>query len=301
MPLAQEGLIFGRYRRDDLGLPPRPHPLFKRVKQGLVLILLLVLLLGVGWFAGVAEARRHSRELESLSQRLLVAPPASRREILLRGRAALAADPGNPAAVVGLAEACLGVSSQAPRQRGYFANIARLLEGMPAGVASGSLLSFRRYILLAAVEEELGRHVAALAALSRAGHVMEGIPEGSVRRTLQLLLVNQQAYTLAVAPVGAGGDPGRALELARALLSSRDPLPDGSYASDSPAFVDTLAAAWFAAGYYPQARNTETLALGLANSDELAIYLEHYDTYHNPSRLPADSRFVAYLARPGRE
>ncbi len=136
-----------------------------------------------------------------------------------------------------------------------------------------------REMALSGLHEETGDYGAAFAALDRAEQALSAAPDEQTRRSFRLLLVNAQAYYLALAGKEEGGDAARSLELARLAVSSRDELPGGGFASESAAFVDTLATARFRNGLGGEAVAAQRLALGLAPSRGLEVYLEHFDTF----------------------
>jgi hypothetical protein len=96
--------------------------------------------------------------------------------------------------------------------------------------------------------------------------------------------LNSRAYLLATVPEAAGRDAERALRLIQLALTSDGELPGGGPASESAAVLDTLAAAWQAAGEPARARQAQSLALGLADADGLDLYLRRYDEISAPKR-----------------
>lgn len=276
----RDQLIFGRYNREDCGLPALENPALAKWRFATRSLAILVAVLFAGWLAGGLAARWRALRLEALPGEVArAAGTGEAGSVLAKGRMLATALRGNPRASLGLAEAAFIVSQDAPRQIGYYGNIDSLLEGTGERLASSPVLAYRAESLHSAILLELGRHEEALAALARADKALAGIPDGPLARALRLNMVNQQAYILATADSPRVGNSEKALHLAQIMISSRDALPGGGYASASAAFVDTLAAAWFAAGQGEKALEAQTLALGLASPGDLAVYLKHYDLY----------------------
>gem|GEM_PF-1548608 len=285
----RDQLVFGRYTREDCGLPPQENPTLAKWRLASRAAAILAATVFVGWLAGGLTARWRALRLDSLPREVArTAGTGETGKLVARGRMLATALRGNPRASLGLAESAFAASQNAPRQIGYYGNIDNLLEGAGELLAPTPFLAFRAETLHSTVLSELGRHREALDALARADEAMAGIPDSPLARALRLILVNQQAYILATAASPQVRNPEKALQLAQLMVSSRDILPDGGYASASAAFVDTLAAAWFSAGYREKALETQSLALGLATPGDLAVYLEHYDLYAGaePHRIP---------------
>ncbi|MDR0362710.1 MAG: hypothetical protein LBJ46_08535 [Planctomycetota bacterium] len=273
-------LVFNRFTREAMGLPPADAGKRRGVLWTLVKGAAIVLaLFGAGWLAGEFVAAERVRRIESLPFRLQRVGRSAGPGLLASERPTAIAVADNPGALLAYAEAAMMASELAPRQAGYYGNLALVLDGVGERLAGKPLSAFRAETLHAAVLAELDRHPEAFAALVRADRALSAMPDGPMARALRLHLVNLQSYLLATAPEGKGRNPGRALHLAQAMISSRDRIGSGDYASGSAALVDTLAAAWFAVGDRTRAMEAQTLALGLAKPGDLAVYLAHYDAY----------------------
>lgn len=282
--MADDTRIFGRYTRDECGLLPAGQK-FWRI-GGLTARRFLALLAGVaviGWLAGTGAARWREEWLARLPAGVRAGTDAEARALLARGKMYASALPERQSMRRDLAMAALTAAERAPRRLGYCANAANLFRGIdPERVPEGEL--FATGISEAGAYAETGDYRAAFRALGRAEAGLEAVPDGETRRSLRLLLVNTQAYFLATAPARQGGDPEKALRLARLMITSRDELPGGGHASGSAALLDTLATAWSANRDYARAAETQSLALGLADSEGLDIYVRHYDEAETPSK-----------------
>ena len=282
-------LVFGRYNRDDCGLPPLRNPALARWKAVTWSVVFFAVVVFSGWLAGSLTARSRSLSLEALPVAAAEASlTGNAQAVLTRGRMLATALRGDPRAALGLAEAVFVVAQNAPRQMGFYGNVDSIISGIGEKLVFSPFHAFRARLLHSAVLLELGRNEESLAALKKADDALKDLPDGPLSRAFKLNVVNQQAYILAVSESPRVGNPEKALHLAELMISSQDVFPDGSFASSSAAFVDTLAAAWFATGQREKALEVQSLALGLASSRELAVYLKHYDLYANaePSRSP---------------
>ncbi|MDR1613446.1 MAG: hypothetical protein LBT97_11800 [Planctomycetota bacterium] len=292
MAVGGNGLIFNRFTREEMGLPPAVgvHSPWKRsLIRGMALILALW---AGGWLAGKFMRNSRSRRLESLPFRVARAEPAEASRLLAGERPRAAATGDDPAAVLSWCAAVLTATEEAPRRLGYFGNLAHLLDGLGGELADRPGLAFHAETLQAHILSELGRCQDAFLAIGRAEKALSALPESPGSRALRLHLVNLQSYLLATVPEYEGRNPGRALHLAQTMISSRDEVAVGEYPSGSAALVDTLAAAWFAVGDRERALETQTLALGLAKPGDLAVYLAHYDAYRQ-GRVAAEPGLVA--------
>lgn len=276
----RNALLFGRYTREDCGLPPVANPALARWKTVLWAAGFLAALVVSGWLAGSMTARWRGARLAALPGE--VAAAKSQREkntVIARGRILATALRDDPEALLHLAEACLVAAQDAPRQIGYYANVASLLDGVGDRLSFAPYLAFRAESAYSIALGELGRDREALQSLNRADQALTKMPENALQRALRLSMVNHEAYILATSPIRQIRNPEKALHLAQIMVTSRDILVSGEFASASPAFVDTLASAWFAAGDAKKALEAQTLALGLAKPGDLAIYIKHYDRY----------------------
>lgn len=297
MEKEREKLIFGRYHRDECGLPPLEDKSLAKWKALARAVGAVCAVLVVGWLAGSLASRWRAMRLEALPGQMAKAVgPEEKSRLLAQGRILATALRDDPRARLSLAEACLIASVNAPRQMGYFGNIAALLAGVADRSGQSDLDVFRAESLHAHVLAELNRHNEALACLARADSALKNLPDNKMSRALRLNLVNLQAYILATAPGRHVRNPEKALHLAQVMVSSRDELPGGEYASGVAAYVDTLASAWYAAGDAEKALKTQTLALGLAKPGDLAVYLKHYDQFAKASatRSPGLVAFFVY-------
>lgn len=280
MENERDQLLFGRFSREDCGLPPIPPAgggPRTALRTALRAALLLALLVGAGWIAGLVSARLREMRVAELPARVRMAAPEDVPGILAAGKLYAAALRHRPALRRDLAYALLIAAENSPRRMGFHGNAAGLLAG-PAP-ADNPAAAFAAELTASGIHAELGDHDKAFAAIARAENALSRFADENLARSHRLLLVNAQAYSLATAPVGSGRNPERALHLAQLLVTSRDPLPDGSAASESSAFLDTLASAWAAAGDYARALETQTYALGLAESPGLDVYIRHFDEF----------------------
>ncbi len=252
---------------------------------------------GIGWVAGSITARWRIMTLASIPRQVALSDnPAEKARILAKGRVLATALKNDPRAVLSFGEACLFAADDAPRQTGYFANAAVLLAGLGQRLADEPQYAFWAESHYAQALSEIGRNAEALAALARADKALSKMPDGVVQRALRLTLVNHQAYILATAASRHIRNPEKALHLAQVMISAKDVAITGEMPSASAAFVDTLAAAWFAAGQVQKALETQTLALGLAKPGDISVYLEHYDLYAQTS-LISSPRLMALVAK----
>lgn len=273
-----EQLIFGRYTREECGLPPAG---VKPWSGGLTFgrVLLLLAAVGVlGWLAGVGAGRWRGHWLSALPSQVAAAAAADVPDLIGRGRMYAVALPGNWRMRRDLAFACLAAAEKSPRRLGYYANAASLFRGLDHDLVPDGE-TFGTAITASGAYAELGDYPEAFAALDNAEAGLEHIADEQLRRSFRLLLINTRAYFLAVADPEQGGDPEKALHLAQLMISSRDPLPGGGHASGSAALLDTLATAWDRTGDPARAAATQSLALGLADAQGLDVYLRHYDEF----------------------
>lgn len=271
-------LVFGRYTREECGLPPVGAKLGEPTLTPLRILLLLAALAVAGWLGGKAMARWRALWLFGLPAQVAFASPGERPGLLFKGKVYAMALPEQRGMRRSLAMAALMAAERSPRRLGYYANAANLLRNGGDGQEHPAL-RFAVEVTAAGAFAELDEYSGVFEALGRAEAVLEEMPDGGDRRGNRLLLVNAQAYFLACAPKAEGGDPGKALELARLMIASRDQLPGGGYASGEAAFLDTLAVARFANGDRPGAVSAQALALGLADAQSLDVYVRHYDEF----------------------
>lgn len=275
-----EKLLFGRYTREECGLPPEGWNSRKRRFLPLRAAALLVALVIAGWLGGNAMARWREAWVAFLPARVMAATPEEASVLLARGRMYGQALPERQGMRRDLAIAAIIEAERSPRRLGYYANAANLLRRLPP--ADLGVTAFGTGIAAAGVFAELKDYKKTFAALDLAKAALENMESAGneAARPSRLLLANARAYFLAIADAREGGDPDTALELAELMITSRDTLPGGGYASGSAAFLDTLATARFAGGDVQGARAAQALALGLADSRGLEVYLEHYDEFH---------------------
>lgn len=270
-------LLFNRYSREECGLPPQGADFARERLPWRATVLMLLLTALMAWLGGTAMSRHRQSWLASLPAQI-AASPEQAKPLLARGKIYATAQGDNALARRDLAYAATLAAERSPSRLGYFANADILLRHVDRDRLPNARERFATELAASNALAELGRNREALDALQRAGAALYAMPEAE-QAAYRLLFVNSQAYLLATIPEEEGGDPETALELARLMISSRDPLPNGRFASDSAAFMDTLAAAYHAAGQARQALDTQTLALGLAESHGLDIYLRHYDEF----------------------
>ncbi|MDR3077872.1 MAG: hypothetical protein LBV15_03805, partial [Planctomycetota bacterium] len=227
----------------------------------------------------VLAAREREAWQESLPARAFLEPTESLPELLARGRAYALALPDRPGLAASLALALSLAAERTPRRAGYFGNAANLLASLDPDRLGGPERIFATELAASGVYAEVGDFAKAFASLDRAAAALERVPDSEWRRPRQLLLFNSRAYFLATAPEPEDRQPDQALRLARLVLTSGDRLPDGAAATGSAAILDTMASAWMAAGEAARARRTQALALALAESVGLEIYLRHYDEF----------------------
>ncbi len=274
--------LFDRYSREECGLPPEGADLFgDRLGAGRTIVL-LALLAGAAWMLGLLHAGWRGDWLRALPSRVAAAAgdEAAQAALMRRGALLAAALPDNARARRDLAFAAATAAEDAPRRLGYIGNALALLENMRLPDDETPLETVAREMTLSGLHEETGGYAASIAAIGRAEEALSAVPDEAARRSFRLLLVNAQAYCLALAGKEEGGDAKRALELARLAVSSRDELPAGGFASASAAFVDTLATARSVNGLAKEAAIAQRLALGLAPSRGLEIYLRHFDAFN---------------------
>lgn len=277
---GNENPIFGRYSREECGLPPEAAGEPRRRTLVVRAVILLAALAVAGWLAGTATARWREAWLSALPHMVSQAEPAEASELLSKGRIYALALADRPAAARDLAMAGLVAAESAPRRFGYYANVANIFDRVDASQTGSPLAEFAAELMASGVYGELGEYAKAFACLNRADAALKKTPDEKERRSYRLLLVNAQAYYLATAPRGEGRNPEKALHLAQLLISSKDEIPGGGHASGSAAFLDTLASAWHATGDDARAEKTQAFALGLADSAGLDVYLRHYDEYN---------------------
>jgi hypothetical protein len=271
-------LVFGRYSREECGLPAVPARPMGKGGFFMRLFFLFVCLVLAGWVAGVFAARHREAWMETLPALVHQAQPNEISALLAKGRLYATALGDRQKVRDDLALALLIAAEKSPGRMGYYGNLVQLyaLPRDPDGLPQHE---FAAELTAGGVFTELKRYDDAFAALARADKALGRYPDGPEKQAHRLLLVNAQAYCLATAPLRAGGNPEKALHLSQLLVSSRDTLLNGGHASDQAAFLDTLASAWFAAGEADKAADTQRLALGLADANGLDAYLEHYDMF----------------------
>ena len=273
-----EKLIFGRYTREECGLPP-PERRPGRSAMAIRVLTLILFLAAAGWLGGAATARLREAWLVVLPSRVAGATPGEASALLAKGRMYVQALPGRPRMRQNLGLAASIAAGRASRPLGYYANAAELFRSAGGSVPGRPEQVFMTELVAAGVYAELESYGEALAAAERAGDALKEVADAEVRRSYHLHLANAFAYFLACAGAEAGGDPEKALGLAELAVSSRDALPDGTYPSGDAAILDTLATARFAAGDPDRALEAQSLALGLADSQSLDVYLRHYDAF----------------------
>lgn len=276
-------LLFGRYGREECGLPPvNPRPM----RAGgfiMCLCLLLVALVAAGWLAGLMAARYREAWVATLPGLVNRASTAEIATLLSRGRLYATALGDNQKVRDDLAFALLIAAERSPRRMGYYGSVAQLY-ALPRQQGSRPEADFAAELTASGVFAELKQYDRVFAALGRADKALARYPEDEQKRAHRLLLVNAQAYYLATAPLRSGGNPEKALHLSQLLISSRDKMAGGGHASDQAAFLDTLASAWNATGDADKAVETQRLALGLADAAGLDVYIRAFDRFTRASK-----------------
>lgn len=290
MPQPQgDKLIFGRFTREECGLPPLAERAGTRWSFLVRAVVLLAVLIAAGWLGGSLAARWRETWIAGLPYRIARAEPEEISGLLTRGGLYAAALADRPETGRDMAYAVLLAAERAPRRMGYYGNLTAMFDRKPNG--DETAVSFRDHLAAAGLYADRGRYPDAFARLKQAEKALDAVADEKLRRSLNLLLVNAQAYFLAEAPREQGGNPERALHLAQLLITSRDELPGGGYASGSPAFLDTIAMAWAAVGKRDKAAEIQSFALGLAEAADLDVYLRHYDAFTRPvEKEPAGKR-----------
>ncbi len=276
MSSTQNTHPFGRYTREDCGLPALGSPLPDSGLSFWKGLLLFLMLAAAGWFAGQFSARQRANWVAELPLRIHNSLTTQIPGLLEQGKLYATALPENHVLRCNLAYAIIVASERSPRRLGYLANAANLFRGLDLRQLPGSLERFHAHLTASGTFADLGDFNEAFRTLDEAEKELHGLPEQDSRH-YRLVLINAKAYFLAEAPSDQGGDAKEALQLATLMISSRDRLPGGGYASDSPAFLDTLALARYKTGDRAGALAAQALALGLADSTDLAVYLNHYD------------------------
>lgn len=282
----RENAIFGRYSREECGLPPYPR---RRPGVGFYLVralLLAVALVTAGWLGGMVTARWREFWVSQLPGQVAVASSEEASRLLDKGRIYATALPEQSDMRRNLALAALNESRRAARPKGYYGSVRDLLSGLPAD--SDPFAAFIEFLTAADIHGLLDDYPAAFVQLEQAERALDAMT-GYDGASFRLVLVNSWAYLLAMAPREQGGDPERALRLAELMISSKDTLPDGSHASGSAALLDTLAMAYHAAGFDDKAIATQSLALGLAEAQGLDVYIRHYDEFESNKQKAGDA------------
>ncbi len=278
---------FGRYTREDCGLPAIGSPLPDSGLSFWKGFLLFLLLAAAGWFAGQFSARQRANWVAELPARIHYSSNDQIPGLLEKGKHYATALPDNHVLRCNLAYAVIVASEHSPRRLGFLANAANLFRGLDLDQLPGSLERFNALLTASGTYADLGDYDEAFRSLDEAEKELQKLPEKD-SRPYRLILINAKAYFLAEAPSAQGGDAKQAAQLATLVISSRDRLPTGRYASDSAAFLDTLALARYKTGDRAGAMAAQSLALGLAENTDLVVYLNHYDDFntdiHNRNR-----------------
>lgn len=274
-------LLFGRFSREECGLPPVADNRRRIWNRLFRMIGLLAILIAAGWLGGSLTARWREAWTAGLPYRVARETPAEIPNLLARGGLYAAALADRPEAGRNVAYAVMLAAERAPRRMGYYGNLAAIFDQDRSAAATPA--AFRDHLAAAGVYADLGRYPEAFARLDQAEKALAAIPDENLRRSFRLLLGNAQAYFLATAPKEKGGNPERALHLAQLLITSRDELPGGGHTSGSAPFMDTLASAWAAVGNAKKAAEIQSFALGLAEAPDLDVYLRHYDAFARPA------------------
>lgn len=281
--------LFGRYTREECGLPPKGTDFARERLPGRAVVLLLLGAALAAWLGGSAMARYRQTWLALLPAQVATTPENA-EALLARGKIYAAALADNDLARRNLANAVALTAEISPRRLGFYANANTLYGDVDRAKLPNAAERFATELAASNALAETGRNREALAALQNAAAALADLPEQD-QQPYRLLLVNSQAYLLATIPAEEGGNAEAALNLARLMISSRDALPGGGFASGSAALMDTLASAYHASGRAERAADAQTMALGLADSAGLDIYLRHYDQFVR-STTPGEARQV---------
>jgi len=239
--------------------------------------LFLASLLGAG--AGFVARQRHLEAfIAAADTAVRRTDPAAFAELLPDLQTRRAGLAGEPQARLAMAEIYAAAARRLPDRRLWLRAALTELDGveLPSGTspAAGCSLALRRAGLLM----DLGRDREARDALNEADRLGATLPE-PLRAHLAPELLNSRAYLLASATDPAVRRPDEALRLAHTFIASSDPLADGTRPTGSAPLLDTLAEAWHASGRSDRALAVQRSALALADGEDLAIYLRHYDAY----------------------
>ncbi|MCC8116410.1 MAG: hypothetical protein LIP18_04540 [Planctomycetes bacterium] len=280
MPVEREKtLIFGRYSREECGLPPIGADVWHERFGVWKIVGLAAVVAILGWFAGGVSARYREARLRVLPAEIFRADADRVPALLAEGKMLAAALPHNRRMRRDLAYGLAVAGARARARLGDYGSAASVLDHVDSDSFAPGVERFAGLVTTAGFYEETGDFEAAFARLEAAEQALRDIPDDAMRNSYRLLLANARAYRLAIAPRNRGGDPDQALKLAQLMITSRDRLPGGGYASDSAAFLDTLAAARHATGDHAGAVQAQRMALGLAEQSNLAVYLNHYDEF----------------------
>lgn len=148
---------------------------------------------------------------------------------------------------------------------------------------------FLRDLELGCLLTELGRDLDSLQAFQRAEIALTDSPQGGTD-LLRLYLENAWAYLLAKANDPRIRDGAKALSIAKGMMLRAIPDSEGRFPSTNPALLDTLAEAYYAAGFDAEAVRIQRHALALAERESLFLYLRHYDSYAEEADLWEEAR-----------
>ncbi len=265
-------------------LPGDPLPWWRWV-----LVALAVVLASAGGGALLGRAVRQDR-LERLRRDVAAAMAADPAGLaaalpeLNRRRAGLAE---RPEARFRMSQIYLHAASILPPRRAYLDHalreadaVGRLLAGAEPETELAFHVAMQRAVLLMEIGGQANEREA-LRELQRAGTLLEALPDGAGDRWRDDWK-NALAYLLASAGDAAVRDPERGLELIREVIAV---FPN----SEQPAYLDTLAEAYFGTRQPALALAVQRQALALAEPRGLEVYLEHYDAYHAAARADVEA------------
>lgn len=298
-----EPLLFGRFSREECGLPPAgPDPFGERLGM-LRPVVLLIALAALGWLAGRVMANNREVWVASLPAMLVGESPEKQSELMTRGKMFATALPDDPSMRRNLAIAAMTAADLSPRRAGYYGNARELLANRSAEAVQGEppIEAFFTWLTMAGLYEEAQDYQTAFTALDRAEKALSLVQDEALLRSCRLHLVNTQAWLLACAPREEGGDPVRSLELANLMITSRDTLLGGRHPSGAAELLDTLAMARFKNGLTQEAVSAQSLALGLADSRGLEVYLRNFDTFRASAATADSSAAGSGAIAPGRD
>lgn len=264
--------------RAQYGFPTPPSQFRTTVR----ILVAVAVVMGVSALAGMAGGSLLKRRI--LTQTVRETAPASSSvdpvfiRSLLEAAAARLTDNTTPEARLLVAQLHLRISAIAPEQRMYLQRAAHRLEALrhehpPAGLPPELRLQVE--LLDAAIQMELDNDEHAQNAIMEAWGAfgeIEGQLEPEMRKTIQGLLENAEAFLLASSSDPHIHNPARALSLSETMIARLRN-------SENAAYLDTLAKSVYVSGNPEQALVIQREALRHAQAADLWILLQHYDLF----------------------